>query len=318
MQHCEAARARPASAASAVAHGAEWLARCAGILKISGRKVELAKPATELCTDPQSSARTLHSEVVVDRGADWAAAMERYAASHARSQKAAFYRSKRPMFGQHLVVLAESTANESYVLLFRPNTGLAGSPVTRSELTDKYDEIEKQNAEREWNAIFSHTESACMHMSGCQAGSMCRYGQRRLTTHLLSGSLLPLLARLDAYLLSTGNFEKKDRSARVVTGRTETGEELIGLRVDEQFMDDIRLLLQKGPANKSTNAIASERPTPVVKQSSASARRKPATLFSFFSSAAKGTPAGKADEPAAETDVVSSAKKQKLEGSVNR
>jgi hypothetical protein len=107
------------------------------------------------------------------------AALQRLQREQTEGSDTGFRRSRRPMFGSHMVLLAAQKPGQKNIFsVCRPNTGDSYFDLDRSELDTKYAKVAEEEVKEEWQAAYESSLAVCMHGRGCAHGAACQVGWR--------------------------------------------------------------------------------------------------------------------------------------------
>lgn len=195
------------------------------------------------------------------------------------------FRSRRPQYGEHLLLLALPKAREPHMaVLTRPNTGLSLYEEAWTDLHRKCARVLPPSAaEADWTAAYN---GACNE----------RIGGRLTRIQLITGSTLPMLPVLEEVAKKhSANLTARDRAVGAVRVILD-GRRLLGVRFARSCMADLKEeLLKWNLARGATHRkVETEPAAPVDPKALARALRPPATITSFFAA----RPASQAAAPA--------------------
>uniref|UniRef100_A0A383VKE6 UBA domain-containing protein n=1 Tax=Tetradesmus obliquus TaxID=3088 RepID=A0A383VKE6_TETOB len=196
-----------------------------GVSDIQGSSISLARPPQLLWgaasggSEAGAAAQTWVNTLQVDRGMTFEDAARRLAHESFPGCLSGFRRSRRPMFGSHLVLLALQKPGQKHMFsLVRPNTGEAFYDMERGELDEKYVRLAPEAAQEEWAAQHAASLSSCIHGAACASKATCQVGRRLTEVTILSGSVVRVWGVLESVLerRSRELHNKADRTMRVV------------------------------------------------------------------------------------------------------
>ncbi|KAF6265497.1 hypothetical protein COO60DRAFT_1623874 [Scenedesmus sp. NREL 46B-D3] len=155
-----------------------------GVSDLQGSSISLARPPQLLWGDASSgsgagaAAQTWANTLQVDRGVAFEDAARRLAHESFPGCLSGFRRSRRPMFGTHLVLLAlQKPGQKNLFSLVRPNTGEAFYDMERAELDEKYSRAPPEAVQEEWSAQHAASLASCIHGPACASKSTCQQPQ---------------------------------------------------------------------------------------------------------------------------------------------
>ncbi|WIA22798.1 hypothetical protein OEZ86_009751 [Tetradesmus obliquus] len=195
-----------------------------GVSDIQGSSISLARPPQLLWgaasggSEAGAAAQTWVNTLQVDRGMTFEDAARRLAHESFPGCLSGFRRSRRPMFGSHLVLLALQKPGQKHLFsLVRPNTGEAFYDMERGELDEKYVRLAPEAAQEEWAAQHAASLGSCIHGAACASKATCQVGRRLTEVTILSGSVVRVWGVLESVLerRSRELHNKADRTMRV-------------------------------------------------------------------------------------------------------
>ncbi|KAK9855114.1 hypothetical protein WJX84_007868 [Apatococcus fuscideae] len=290
-----------------------------GVSDLSGSNISERPTPQVLWVDVHSGLRTLRTDLTMDRGLSFEVAKAKAARESMPSDRSGFRRSRQPMFGRSMYILAlQKPGQPNLFSICRPNTGVSYFDMESDELNSKYQRISEEEAQEGWEDVYDASFRACMHGPGCQQGPDCQVGRRLTSITILSGSVVRVWGTLESLLeRHQGMLSRNDRTMRCARVEFKDGDDvtaLIGVRYPAQLLGDVVATLSKAQElisaptqvegapvlQKATleaaamgagGAIRAEPPTPVDKKSLAKALRPPQTMLNFFKpKAAPGAP----------------------------
>eukprot|EP00891_Asterochloris_glomerata_P001845 jgi/Astpho2/1845/e_gw1.00038.339.1_t len=203
-----------------------------GVSDLSGGKlVEVKEPQT-LWVDNFSGLRTLRNELTLDRGMSYQQACLRLKNERGRpDDRSGFYRSKKPIFGQAMTLLAVQRPGRSNIFsICRPNTGQSYFEMPGDDLALKYKPVAEEEGEQGWEEVYTMSLQHCMHGPGCTTTN-CSVGTRLTRVTILSGSVVRVWGTLEKVLQrNEGSLSKQDRTMRVVRIGLKDSSSLVGGR----------------------------------------------------------------------------------------
>lgn len=284
-------------------------------------------------TDRNSGLQTLRNILQVDRGMSFEVAVQRLEHERRAGDSSGFRRSRRPIFGQTMYLLAlQNGLNKHTFSICRPNTGASFFDMERDELETKYQRVSAEEVEEGWKRVHEFSAVACMHGDNCSVGDACQTGRRITEVAVLSGSVVRIWGALERILSRHEHqLSRSDRTMRVLRVDLGPGNSLVGVRYPSHLLPEVTALLQsaeqqaalaqsqlangtgghitlqkqkqqqekamRASAMGAASAIRHEPATPVDPKSLAKAFRAPKKVTDFFRPKAAGSPAA---APAAE------------------
>ncbi|KAK9798140.1 hypothetical protein WJX73_007295 [Symbiochloris irregularis] len=213
-----------------------------GVSDLSGSNITMAGEPQVLWVDALSHRPTLRHSVTVDRGMPFEVAQRRLA--HQRtgpSDASGFRRSRRPMFGRDMVLLAtQKPGSPGLFDIARPNTGASFFDMEADELSSKYSRISEEQAQELWTELYNVSGAACMHGVNCQLGPDCQVGRRKTSVTVLAGSVVRVWGALEATLSrNEHSLSKSDRTMRSLHVTFADGSALIGIRYPAKLLAEV-------------------------------------------------------------------------------
>eukprot|EP00775_Hariotina_reticulata_P007699 gene7699-7898_t len=294
-----------------------------GVSDLQGSSIKRARPPQLLWDDGSAAAagpaaaavQTWVNTLLVDRGVSYEDAARRLAHESVSGSRSSFMRSRRPMFGNHSVLLAlQKPGQKSTFTIVRPNTGESFFDMDKSDLDAKYTRITSEVAEPEWRAAYGSSLHHCMHGAACTSKGNCQVGRRVAEVTLLSGSVVRVWGVLEAVLDRRANeLPKADRTLRVVRvafpdaavrqpttaekSQLQDAADGAGLAKSVAAADTKQAPLETtatagaagggggGSLNDALGILTVEDPTPVEKKLLTKAFKPPKTLHHYFGAA---------------------------------
>ena len=156
--------------------------------------------------DPETQAESFYYKLTVDRGVDWAEALQILQRRQGRHEAEGFYLYSPPG-SKHatealLVVAASGLSAEPCLEAVRPHLGISRRWLGRSLSTNALDALEKCEGETAlsyarscWERQFQESAELCIHKQRggpCRCGKSCRLGKRVIHEHVLTGDVLTI------------------------------------------------------------------------------------------------------------------------------
>jgi hypothetical protein len=140
--------------------------------------------------------------------------------------------------------------------IFRPATG--EHTMSRSVLENKYKRVAENKIAPYWKDDFARSEHQCNHtQQPCAYGPTCEVGKRVRVVHVLSGSLLAIWGRLEAFIRETSRHKKATvKVVRVVESGPQqgqgqggplppTGRQILGISIANVLVPQLKELFSR-------------------------------------------------------------------------
>ncbi|XP_033119248.1 protein FORGETTER 1-like isoform X2 [Anneissia japonica] len=211
-----------------------------GLVDIIAPSIQIVGEPKVVFTAAQSSIKTTHVILKVDRGLSWEKALERFG-NHSGKHDGFYCSRRKNHHGQFMYLLATQKLNSTHLFkIARPNTGVSGFDEEKAELFSKYYKVSTNTAQTGWQQLYESAKDHCVHGPRCKHGDSCMVGSRCYRMDLLCGGILTLMSTLENTVATHADrlqLSKAQCNLRVVRVQLDNGKKLVGLRYPAQLVD---------------------------------------------------------------------------------